>query len=132
MESATTGGIMTNARDQLMNEWINYGGAAYRRSEAYQDALEATGSKAGADLFAFGPNAQVIPDEELPYYLAVREAIERERVCESIKAGNLPESRAASERRDKIIIKLGQVAPDMEVPEIDYTQFDMTSGGAER
>lgn len=67
---------MANARVRLMNEYIDYGGAAYRRSEVYQDALEVTGDKWAADLFAFRPEA--IPEGELVYYLAVREAVERE------------------------------------------------------
>ncbi|MBU4056231.1 MAG: hypothetical protein KKA41_17890 [Proteobacteria bacterium] len=111
-----------NARDQLMNEYISYGGAAYKRYEAYQDALEATGSKQAADRFAF--KSEPIPETDLLYYLRVREAVEREEVIEAINASELPRSQAASERRDKIIIKIGQVSPDTKVPVIDYNQFE--------
>ena len=69
---------MANARDRLMGEYINYGGAAYRRSEVYQDVRKVTGDKWAADLFAFGPNARVIPEDELPYFLAVRAMVEGE------------------------------------------------------
>jgi hypothetical protein len=107
--------------NRLLQEYINYGGAAYTRLEAYEDALKVTGSKQAADLFAFKPVP--IPGADLLYYLRVREAVEREEVIGAINAGDHLRAQAANERRDNIIIKIGQVSPETRVPIINYNQF---------
>jgi hypothetical protein len=55
-----------NITDQMMNEVIIYGGLPVRRKDVYKDALEVTGDKKAADMFAFGTQTKLAPKEWQP------------------------------------------------------------------
>ena len=51
--------------DELMTEVILYGGLPVRRIDAYEDALNRTGSIWAAELFAFGLRAKTVDAKPL-------------------------------------------------------------------
>ena len=51
----------------LMNETILYGGLPLRRCDVYKDALDRTGSRWAADMFAFAPHHKAVDVKPLDY-----------------------------------------------------------------
>lgn len=62
-----------NATDKFMNEAIIFGGFALRRCDVYTLALDATGDKRAADLFAFKPKAVDMEPITIDEFLAETE-----------------------------------------------------------
>lgn len=79
----------TNTLTELVNEVIIYGGLPAKRKDVYRDALEVTGSKTAADLFAFGQQTKLAPPGSKPLSY---QQLKKIRKSKPRKAQRLPRS----------------------------------------